>query len=121
MLAGNAISWGSKLLPSVAAPTVDTVCMASACGAKEAIWLQKLMTTLQGEKGADDVMLHCDNQEALALLRNPTSHQRATNNDVAHHFMLEREARGGIKVLYRPTRPELDVLAGTSRTLQTSA
>jgi hypothetical protein len=82
LLAGSAISWGSKLLTTVATSTLEAQYMASAWGAKEALWLRKPMTTLRGAKGAEDVILHCDNQGALALQRNPTSHQRAKHIDM---------------------------------------
>jgi len=107
LLAGSAVSWGSKLLPTVATSTLEAEYMASAWGAKEALWLRKLMTTLRGAKGAEGVVLHCDNQGALALQRNPTSHQRAKHIDVAHHFVRERVARGEIKVQYCPTQDML--------------
>jgi hypothetical protein len=50
VLAGRAISWGSKLLPTVARSTLEAEYLASAWGAKEALWLHKLMTTLRGAK-----------------------------------------------------------------------
>jgi hypothetical protein len=61
--------------------------MAASWAAKEALWVRKLMATLCGEQGAKTVEMKCDNQGALALLRNPTSHQRAKHIDVCHHFV----------------------------------
>ena len=65
------------------------------------------MTTLRGTKGADKVEIWCDNQGALALQRNPTSHQRAKHIDVAHHFVRERVARGELDLLYCQTNKML--------------
>ena len=107
LLAGGAISWASKLLPTVATSTLEAEYMASAWSAKEALWLRKLMTTLRGTKGADKVEIWCDNQGALALQRNPTSHQRAKHIDVAHHFVRERVARGELDLLYCQTNKML--------------
>jgi Reverse transcriptase (RNA-dependent DNA polymerase) len=107
LLAGGAISWGSKLLPTVATSTLEAEYMASACSAKEALWIRKLMTTLRGVEGAACITINCDNQGALALQRNPTSHQRAKHIDVSHHFVRERVARGEIEMQYCPTEDML--------------
>jgi hypothetical protein len=46
LLAGGAISWGSKVLPTVATSTMEAEYMANGNGAKEALWLRKVMETL---------------------------------------------------------------------------
>jgi hypothetical protein len=39
-----------------------------------------------------------DNQGALALIQNPTNHQRVKHIDVCHHFVGERVARVEMRV-----------------------
>jgi hypothetical protein len=51
MLAGGAITWSSKLLPTVATSTMEAEYMAHGNGTKEALWLCKRMETLYGESG----------------------------------------------------------------------
>jgi hypothetical protein len=96
MLVNGAISWASKLLPTVAVSTMEARYMAAAWAAKEALWLRKLLTTLLGN--AQAVQMCCDNQGALRLMHNPCNHQRAKHIEVVHHFLRERVARGEIKV-----------------------
>jgi hypothetical protein len=108
-LAGGAVSWGSKLLPTVATSTMEAEYMALAGGVKEAMWFRKLMTTFFGSQGAKgaQMIVKGDNQAALALARNPTNHQRAKHIDVTHHFVRERVARGEVKVEYCPSQDML--------------
>jgi hypothetical protein len=103
LLAGGAISWGSKLLPTVATctSTMEAQYMANGIGAKEALWLRKVMETLYGV--AVSVQMYCDNVGALAQMHNPVGHQKAKHIDVLHHFLRERVARGKVKVEYVAT------------------
>jgi hypothetical protein len=99
--AGGAISWGSKLLPTLATSTMEAEYMAHGNGAREALWIRKLMQTFVGV--AKPVCVSCDNMGALAQMQNPVGHQRAKHIDVQHHFLCERVARGNILVSYMPT------------------
>jgi hypothetical protein len=58
--------------------------------AKTALWMRKLMATVQDGEDTQGIELRCDNQAALALMRNPMHHQRAKHIDVCHHFLQER-------------------------------
>jgi hypothetical protein len=95
-MAGGAISWGSKLLPTVATSTMEAEYMANGNATKEALWLRKVMETLCGM--AVSVQMCCDSAGALAQMHNPVGHQRAGHIDVLHHFLQERVARGEVKV-----------------------
>ena len=64
--------------------------------AKEAIWLQRLVRELGG--GDAPVVMHCDSQGAIALMRNPTSSNRTKHIDVAHHFVRECVDGGALEV-----------------------
>jgi len=82
---GGAISWGIKIQTTVAASTTETEYVAAAMAAKEAILLQRLVRELGG--GDEPVVMYCDSQGAIALIRNPTSSNRTKHVDVAHHFV----------------------------------
>jgi transposase InsO family protein len=101
LLAGGAISWGSKLLPTVATSIMEAEYMANGNGAKEALWLRKVMETLYGVTVS--VQIYCDNVGALAQMHNPVGHQKAKHIDVLHHFLRGRVARGEVKVEYVAT------------------
>ena len=95
MLAGGAISWASKLQPTVAASTTEAEYMAAAHATKEALWLKKLMRSFGRDDGVP-IKMFGDNQAALAIIQNPTSHQRAKHIDVQHHFVRDRVQRGEV-------------------------
>ncbi|KAJ9532820.1 hypothetical protein QJQ45_010939 [Haematococcus lacustris] len=91
-LNGGAISWSSRLQPTVAMSTAEAEYMAASSAAKEALWLRKLMRDLQLD--ASCVHLGCDNKAAIQLLHNPMATSRAKHIDVHHHFVRERISRG---------------------------
>ncbi|KAJ9520893.1 hypothetical protein QJQ45_014114 [Haematococcus lacustris] len=97
-LNGGAISWSSRLQPTVAMSTAEAEYMAASSATKEALWLRKLMRDLQLE--ARCVQMSCDNQAALQLLHNPMATARAKHIDVHHHFVRERITRGEVAFSY---------------------
>lgn len=105
LFAGGAIEWSSKLLPTVATSTMEAEYMAAAAAAKTALWTRKLMATIQGgDERLQGTKLYCDNQAAIALMKNPVHHQRAKHIDVCHHFIQERVLRGELIVGYVSTK-----------------
>ncbi|KAJ9513725.1 hypothetical protein QJQ45_015476 [Haematococcus lacustris] len=100
-LHGAAISWSSRLQPTVAMSTAEAEYMAASGAVKEAVWLRKLMQDL-GLPGTC-VNLMCDNQAALQLLNNPMASARSKHISVHHHFARERAARGEVMFTYCST------------------
>lgn len=87
-LCGWAISWSSRLQPTVAVSTAEAEYMAAAAAVEEALWLRKL---LQGF-GLNErtVPINCDNQGAIKLLKHPIASVRSKHIDVLHHLLCER-------------------------------
>ncbi|KAJ9533036.1 hypothetical protein QJQ45_018125 [Haematococcus lacustris] len=100
-MGGTAVSWSSRLQPTVAAATAEAEYMAAAAAVKEALWLSKLLRDLQLSGGSVAIM--CDNQAALKLLQNPIASNRSKHIDVHHHFARERAARGEVQFEYCST------------------
>lgn len=98
VLNGAAISWSSRLQPTVAVSTAEAEYMAAAAAVKEALWLRKLLADLQ--RPLQVVQLYCDNQAALSLLKHPIASARSKHIDVVHHFARERVARGEVVFTY---------------------
>ncbi|KAJ9512234.1 hypothetical protein QJQ45_012787 [Haematococcus lacustris] len=100
-LHGAAISWSSRLQPTVAMSTAEAEYMAASGAVKEAVWLRKLMQDL-GLPGTR-VNIMCDNQAALQLLNNPMASARSKHISVHHHFARERAVRGEVMFTYWST------------------
>ncbi|GFH18455.1 reverse transcriptase Ty1/copia-type domain-containing protein [Haematococcus lacustris] len=98
---GAAISWSSRLQPTVAMSTAEAEYMAASSAVKEGLWLRKLMQDLQLPGDCTSIM--CDNQAALQLLHNPIASARAKHINVHHHFARERVARGEVSFSYCST------------------
>jgi transposase InsO family protein len=101
VLSNGAISWNSKRQPTVAASTTEAEYMAAAAAVKEALWLRKLCESM--DIPINPVKIHCDNQSAIKLLRNPIFSVRSKHIDVAHHFARERVQSKEVEFSYVPT------------------
>ena len=101
VLNGAAVSWASKVQPTVAVSTTEAEYIAAATAAREAVWLRQLLLDATGEGGPVNLM--SDNQSAIHLMHNPGGTARSMHIDVAHHFVRDRVARGDLVVRYIST------------------
>jgi hypothetical protein len=101
ILNGGAITWSSRLQPTVAASTTESEYMAAAAAIKESLWLRKLLKSL-GED-PDPLTIRADSQSAIKLLKNPIVSNRSKHIDIAHHFARERVARNEVTFEYIST------------------
>ena len=98
---GGAISWASRLQPTVAASTTEAEYIAAATTIKEGLWLRKLFQDLSLD--LHTVAICADSQTALKLLKNPIVSNRSKHIDVVHHFARERVARNEVTFEYIST------------------
>ena len=95
LLHGGAISWQSRLQPTVATSTVEAEYMAVAAAVKEALWLRTLLADLGFD--ARTVRIACDNRGTVQrLLSDNVVSQRTKHIDVQYHFARERALRGEV-------------------------
>ena len=101
LLNGSAISWASKLQPTIAMSTCEAEFVAAANAAKEALWLKTLLGDFKGK--VQPVNLYVDNQGALKWIHHPHAHQRTKHIYVAYRFIQDRVERGEIHCHYVET------------------
>ena len=75
ILSGGAVSWNSKLQPTVAVSTSEAEYMAAAQAVKEALWVRTLLGVFGIKAGAQRIF--CDSQGANNLLKNPIASIRS--------------------------------------------
>jgi transposase InsO family protein len=98
ILNGGAVSWSSRLQPTVAASTAEAEYMAAHYAVKEALWFRKLMCEFGVSLGA--VQIRCDNQAAIKMVKNAAASARTKHVDNMHHFARERVERGEVVFTY---------------------
>ena len=89
-MGGGAISWSSRLQPTVAASTTEVEYMAAAYAIKEALWLKTLLSEFGLDTRSNPITIYADNQSAIKLLKNPIFSMRSKHIDVIYHFARER-------------------------------
>ena len=100
-LYGGAISWNSRLQPTVAVSTVEAEYMSAAAAVKEALWLRVLLAELG--VSVHPLRVYCDNQGAIKLLKHPIASQRSKHIDVLYHFAREKVMAGDVEFIYIST------------------
>eukprot|EP00253_Pinus_taeda_P003374 PITA_03374 len=86
-LFGGAVSWMSKKQSVVALSTTEAEYMAATHASKEAVWLQRLCSSMGLVQGA--IKIDCDSQSAIFLAKNPAYHSKTKHIDVQYHFVRD--------------------------------
>jgi hypothetical protein len=102
-MGGTAVSWRSAKQQTVATSSCEAEYMALSEGAKEGVWLRRLLGDLG--YGPGPVPLLCDSASARSLAHNPVMHGRTKHIEVHHHFVRDMVAAG--EVLVREVRTHL--------------
>lgn len=99
ILAGGAISWESRKQQSVALSSTEAEYMALSSAAKEATYMKKLLSEVQVHNRSK-IAIHCDNQGALQLVKNPVYHSRSKHIDIRYHHVRDLYRDGLIDLKY---------------------
>ncbi|KAM6551197.1 hypothetical protein CsatB_001005 [Cannabis sativa] len=84
---GGCVSWKSTLQKVVALSSTEEEYMAATEAMKAALWLKGFTSELG--LNYDDITVHCDNQSALHLLKNPMHHERSKHIDIRLYFIRD--------------------------------
>ncbi|XP_071699281.1 uncharacterized protein [Rutidosis leptorrhynchoides] len=110
LLSGSPISWKSKKQSTISRSSFEAEYRAMANAASELTWLIRLFEEL-GITDLKPVTLHCDNQSALHIAKNPVFHERTKHIELDCHFTREKVMEGLIELSYLTTQNQLaDVL-----------
>jgi hypothetical protein len=107
LLAGGAISWKTRLQPTVANSSTEAEYMALSAAAQEALALRDVCREFNIDVTAPTVIFE-DNQGALAMAKNPLYYAKTKHIHIKYHFTREKVRNGDIVVVYKPT---VDMLA----------
>ena len=105
-LNSGAISWGSKLQPTVALSSAEAEYMAVSSAVQEGVHLRQLLGDL-GYRLDEPTTIYEDNMGCIALSNNPVFHKRTKHIDIRYHFVRERVESGVIEIRYLPTNQQL--------------
>ena len=84
--------------------------MAETDAARQAIWLQDLLSEITGCK-AESVIIKIDNKSAIALSKNPVFHGRSKHIHKRYHFIRECIEKKLVDVEHVPgTEQKADIL-----------
>ena len=96
------INWCSRRQQTTAASTMEAEYIAGAEATKDVIWLRNLLAEIGlTQNGATTLFI--DNQAAIRLAGNPSTHARSKHIDIKHHIIRERVEMGDIVLEYIDT------------------
>ena len=96
-LGDSMITWCSSKQDTVALSSCEAEFMAGTEAAKQAIWLQELLSEVT-KRPIEKVLIRIDNQSAIALTRNPVFHGRSKHIHRRYHFIRECIEKGQVDV-----------------------
>ena len=69
---------------------------------KELLWYSELLEELGFPQ--QTIVVHCDNQSAIAIAKNPGQHERTKNISTKFHFVRDNVEKEKIKLEYCPSK-----------------
>lgn len=118
LLGQSPSSWKSKKQNTLSKSSTKAEYRAMAYAASEVSWLVRLLEEL-GTHDLKPVTLHCDNQSALYIAKNPVFHERTKHIEIDCHFTRDKTLEGLLQLSYLPAKHQLaDVLAKSLPTSQ---
>ncbi|KAF0693666.1 Aste57867_15393 [Aphanomyces stellatus] len=69
---------------------------------KELLWYIELLEELRFPQRR--IVVHCDNQSAIAIAQNPGHHERTKHISTKYHFVRDQMEKGRIQLSYCPTK-----------------
>ena len=105
LLSGARISWSSQRQSVVSLSTAESEYITLAHGAREALWLQRMLNDLGVE--CDGMPIFVDNQSAIRMAGNSEFHRRSKHIDVRYNFVRDLVRKRVIAVQYVRSEQQL--------------
>ena len=81
--------------------------MALSAATQEAVYLARMLALFVNTNTVQATKMYCDNQGAIALVKNPVKHGRSKHIDIRYHFTREHIENGNIVLEYVPSELNL--------------
>jgi hypothetical protein len=114
LLGGGAVSWKSRRQQTIALSTVEAEYMAATQGAKEAIWVRRLLTeigrinlTSHNCSEPDSVLIRTETKARWIWPKNPQFHDKTKHIDIQQHWICEVLEAKKITLEYVPTAEQI--------------
>ena len=104
LMSGSLVTWGARPQEVVALSSAESEYISLCTGAKETIWLRRLLTGLCVVPDMDKpTTILVDNQAAQSLAHNSAVNRRNKHIDVRYHFTRDVIEAGQVTLEYCPT------------------
>ncbi|KAL0455908.1 UNVERIFIED_CONTAM: hypothetical protein Slati_0930000 [Sesamum latifolium] len=98
-LNGGVVAWKSSKKDTTADSTTEAEYIAASKAAKEAVWMKNYIQELGVVPSiAEPVAIFCDNNEAIAQVKEPRSHHRSKHILKRYHQLTEMVSRGDCRM-----------------------
>jgi hypothetical protein len=91
------VSWFNRKQSPVSLSTAKAEYIATCMASREAIWLQKLLPALSGQK-LEPTVIHCDNQSCVKMSMNPVQHDRMKHVEMKYYYVREMVQRRAVEL-----------------------
>ena len=110
LLGQSPVTWKSKKQHTISKSSAEAEYRTMASAAAEVTWAVHLLEELD-VRDLKPVTLHCDNQSALHIAKNPVFHERTKHIELDCYFTRDKVLEGLLQLTYLPTKSQLaDVL-----------
>lgn len=106
-MCSGAVSWKSKKQTCVATSTCEAEYMSLCTASKEAVWLSRLLASLQGSTSPEPISIGVDNIGTMALSENASITERSKHIDVQFHYVRECIDLNRINLVHCPTTEQI--------------
>jgi hypothetical protein len=107
IVANGAVSWTIQLQKTTVLSTTEADIIAASEGAKEIVWLKRLLSELLSDFAEKTPVLYIDNSSAIKLTKSPVYHKRSKHIEVRHFYVRERYLNDDIGIEHVDGRKQL--------------